>query len=53
MIAEPGTAWNYSQGLDVLGGVIEKITGKTLEEAVRERVTGPLGMTDTGFIQPR
>ena len=31
------------QGLDVLGGVIEKITGKTLEEAVRERVTGPLG----------
>ena len=53
MIAEPGTAWNYSQGLDVLGGVIEKITGQTLEEAVRERVTGPLGMTDTGFIQPK
>ena len=52
MIAEPGTAWNYSQGLDVLGGVIEKITGKTLEEAVRERVTGPLGMTDTAFVQP-
>lgn len=52
MIAEPGTAWNYSQGLDVLGGVIEKITGKTLEEAVRERVTAPLGMTDTAFVQP-
>ena len=53
MIAEPGAAWNYSQGLDVLGGVIEKITGQTLEAAVRERVTGPLGMTDTGFIQPK
>ncbi len=52
MIAEPGTAWNYSQGLDVLGGVIEKITGKSLEEAIRERVTGPLGMTDTGFYVP-
>ena len=53
MAAEPGTAWNYSQGLDVLGGVIEKITGKTLDEAIRERVTGPLGMTDTGFTQPK
>ena len=53
MAAEPGAAWNYSQGLDVLGGVIEKITGQTLEQAVRERVTGPLGMTDTGFIQPK
>jgi len=52
MIAEPGTAWNYSQGLDVLGGVIEKVTGQTLEEAVRARVTGPLGMTDTAFVQP-
>ena len=53
MIAEPGMAWNYSQGLDVLGGVIEKITGKSLEEAIRERVTGRLGMTDTGFVQPK
>ncbi len=35
LIAEPGTAWNYSHGLDVLGGVIEKITGKTLD-VVRE-----------------
>ncbi len=52
MISEPGAAWNYSQGLDVLGGVIEKVTGKTLEEAVRERITGPLGMTDTAFVQP-
>lgn len=52
MIAEPGTAWNYSQGLDVLGGVIEKITGMSLEDAVRARLTGPLGMTDTAFVQP-
>jgi CubicO group peptidase (beta-lactamase class C family) len=52
MISEPGAAWNYSQGLDVLGGVIEKVTGQTLEVAIRERVTGPLGMTDTAFVQP-
>ena len=50
MVAEPGTAWNYCQGLDVLGGVIEKITGQTLDEAVQERVTGPLGMTDTALL---
>jgi CubicO group peptidase (beta-lactamase class C family) len=52
MISEPAAAWNYSQGLDVLGGVIEKVTGQTLEVAIRERVTGPLGMTDTAFVQP-
>lgn len=53
MIAEPGTAWNYSQGLDVLGGVIEKITGQSLGDAIKTRVTGPLGMTDTAFFQPK
>lgn len=52
MIAEPGAAWNYSQGLDVLGGVIEKITGQSLGDAIKARVTGPLGMTDTMFFQP-
>jgi CubicO group peptidase (beta-lactamase class C family) len=53
LIAEPGTAWNYSHGLDVLGGVLEKISGKTLDVVVKERVTGPLGMTDTAFYQPK
>jgi CubicO group peptidase (beta-lactamase class C family) len=53
LIAEPGTAWNYSHGLDVLGGVIEAVTGKSLDVAVKERVTGPLGMTDTDFFQPK
>ncbi len=52
MIAEPGTAWNYSQGLDVLGGVIEKVTGQSLGDAIKARITGPLGMTDTAFFQP-
>jgi CubicO group peptidase (beta-lactamase class C family) len=52
LIAQPGTAWNYSHGLDVLGGVIEQVSGKSLAEAVKERVTGPLGMTDTAFFQP-
>ncbi len=50
--AEPGTAWNYSRSTDVLGAVVEVAGGKTLDLLVRERVTGPLGMTDTAFFQP-
>lgn len=52
LAAEPGTAWNYSRSTDVLGGVVEAASGQTLEEAVAERITGPLGMTDTKFFQP-
>lgn len=50
--AEPGTAWNYSHSTDVLGAVVEVAGGKPLDVLVRERVTGPLGMTDTAFWQP-
>ena len=49
---EPGTAWYYSRSIDILGAVVEVASGKTLDVAVKERVTGPLGMTDTGFWQP-
>lgn len=45
----PGSAWEYSVGIDVLGGVLEAAEGKTLPEVVRARVTGPLGLTDTDF----
>ena len=50
--AEPGTAWYYSRSTDVLGAVVEVAGGKPLDVLVRERVTGPLGMTDTAFFQP-
>lgn len=50
--SEPGTAWNYSRSTDVLGAVVEVAGGKPLDVLVRERVTGPLGMTDTAFFQP-
>jgi CubicO group peptidase (beta-lactamase class C family) len=45
----PGTAWGYSVGIDVVGGMIAKANGSTLAEAVAQYVTGPLGMSDTGF----
>ena len=50
--SEPGTAWYYSHSTDILGAVVEVAGGKPLDVLVRERVTGPLGMTDTGFWQP-
>ncbi|MDZ4759593.1 MAG: serine hydrolase domain-containing protein [Alphaproteobacteria bacterium] len=50
--AEPGVAWNYSRATDVLGALVEVAGGKPLDVLVRERVTGPLGMTDTAFFQP-
>jgi len=45
----PGTSWGYSLATDVLGALIEHIHGAPLDEAVRQWVTGPLGMIDTGF----
>ena len=50
--SEPGTAWYYSRSTDVLGAVVEVAGGKPLDVLVKARVTGPLGMTDTGFSQP-
>lgn len=50
LLYEPGTAWGYSLATDVLGALIERIHGTPLDEAVRQLVTGPLGMVDTGFV---
>ena len=49
LLFEPGTGWHYSVAIDVLGAVIEKVTGSTLPETVSRIVTGPLGMTSTSF----
>jgi CubicO group peptidase (beta-lactamase class C family) len=46
----PGDAWNYSVSTDVLGVLIERITGQPFAEVLQERVFGPLGMKDTRFI---
>jgi CubicO group peptidase (beta-lactamase class C family) len=47
---EPGTTFRYSSvGMMVLGRLVEKVTGTSLERALRDVVTGPLGLADTGF----
>jgi len=45
----PGTGWRYSLAMDVMGAVLEQAAGKPLDDIVRDGVTGPLGMVDTGF----
>ena len=49
LIAQPGTEWVYSVAVDVLGRLIEVISGQRLDEFLAEHVLGPLGMTDTRF----
>ena len=49
LLHEPGTAWDYSLSTDVLGLVIEAISGKPLSVFLAERIWRPLGMTDTSF----
>lgn len=45
----PGTTWDYSYSTDVLGRVLEVVTGQSLGEVLRERVLEPLDMRDTTF----
>jgi CubicO group peptidase (beta-lactamase class C family) len=52
LLNHPGTTWDYGFGLDVLGLVIEKITGQTLGQFMEARLFGPLGMVDTAFHVP-
>lgn len=46
---EPGTTWEYSRSTDVLGGVIEAVTGQPLGDVLKARIFDPLGMEDTDF----
>jgi len=48
----PGTAWNYSVSTDVLGHLVEVISGQRFDQFLRERIFEPLGMVDTGFSVP-
>jgi uncharacterized protein (DUF305 family) len=52
LIFDPGSRWNYSMGVDVLGRVVEVVSGETLEDFFRERIFEPLDMDDTGFHVP-
>jgi len=51
-VAQPGEAYVYGYNTDILGCVVERASGLSLDEFIRTRITGPLGMTDTYFFVP-
>jgi len=53
LLYQPGTKWNYSVSTDVLGYLIEVISGKPLDVFLKERIFMPLKMIDTDFYVPK
>ena len=52
LLHQPGTVWEYSLSTDVLGLTVEAVAGRSLGSFLQERLWGPLGMRDTGFVLP-
>jgi CubicO group peptidase (beta-lactamase class C family) len=50
--AQPGERWIYGYGIDILGALVERVSGRPLDEFLRERLFVPLGMDDTHFYLP-
>ena len=49
LLFSPGDAWNYGPSIDILGFIIERVSGKTLDKFLKENIFDIVGMTDTGF----
>ena len=52
LLFQPGSEWNYSTSIDVLGRVVEVISGQRLGDFLKQRIFTPLGMSDTAFYCP-
>jgi len=52
LLSDPGDKWTYSSSTRVLGMIVEKITGMTLEAYYQQRIFKPLGMVDTSYAVP-
>jgi CubicO group peptidase (beta-lactamase class C family) len=51
-VGQPGDAWVYGYNTDILGCAVERVSGGSLAEFIRTRITGPLGLKDTYFFVP-
>jgi CubicO group peptidase (beta-lactamase class C family) len=49
LLYEPGTRWSYSVAVDIQGYLVQKLSGQTFGEYLKQHVTGPIGMNDTAF----
>jgi CubicO group peptidase (beta-lactamase class C family) len=52
LVHQPGEAWEYSLGVDVLARVVEVVSGQRFDQFLQQRIFGPLRMVDTGFTVP-
>ena len=52
LVHQPGERWLYNSGSDILGVLISRVAGTSLEEFLQERIFAPLGMSDTSFSVP-
>lgn len=52
LLYPPGDRWHYSVSIDVLGHVVERVSGQSLDAFMAARIFRPLGMVDTGFFVP-
>ena len=52
LVQQPGQSFRYGISTDLLGAVIEKVSGQTLDAFIESRITGPLGMKETSFTVP-
>lgn len=52
LLFQPGTTWEYGASVDVLGIIVERVSGMALDKFIAERITGPLKLVDTGFAAP-
>jgi methyl acetate hydrolase len=50
LLFEPGDRWEYGIGIDWVGKIVEAVSGCSLEGYLQDKVFGPLGMKDTGFV---
>jgi CubicO group peptidase (beta-lactamase class C family) len=52
LLYQPGKGWTYSMSMDIEGYIVEKLSGKSLPDFMREQIFEPLGMRDAGFYVP-
>jgi CubicO group peptidase (beta-lactamase class C family) len=52
LLYQPGTKWVYSVSIDIQGYIVEKLSGQTLPDFMRDHIFKPLSMDDTGFYVP-
>ena len=52
LVYHPGTSWEYSVATDVVGRLVEVISGQPFDRFIRPRILDPLGMVDTAFVVP-